>query len=109
MVEYDVGNFTLYSLDKSMKKLDFYPAIDYDAKDAGNGARYLRIPERGLLIMKLTVRILAVLIVVAGGAAAAVTPKSAHVLPSHQAVVASFPIPGCGPGICPANPPASIR
>jgi len=59
--------------------------------------------------MKLTVRILALLIVVAGGAAAAITPKSAHVLPSHQAVVASFPIPGCGPGICSGNPAASIR
>jgi hypothetical protein len=53
--------------------------------------------------MKLAVRLLAMLIVVAGGAAAAVSsPKSAHVLPSHQSPSAAFPIPTCGPGICPS-------
>ncbi|HUA91701.1 MAG TPA: hypothetical protein VL991_03985 [Terracidiphilus sp.] len=60
--------------------------------------------------MKLTVRILAVMIVVAGGAAAAVTPKSAPALPSHQSPTSAFPIPGCGPGVptC-AIAPSGIR
>jgi hypothetical protein len=45
---------------------------------------------------------------VAGGAAAAVTPKSAPALPSHQSATAAFPIPGCGPGIpgCVVSPSA---
>jgi hypothetical protein len=62
--------------------------------------------------MKLAVRILAMLIVVAGGAAAAITPKSAPVLPSHQGATAAFPIPGCGPGVptCAVNPtPSAVR
>jgi hypothetical protein len=56
-------------------------------------------------MMKLAVRILAVILVVAGGAAAAVTPKSGPVFLSHQSATAAFPIPGCGPGLCSANAP----
>ena len=51
--------------------------------------------------MKLTIRILALTVVLVGGAAAAVTPKPAHAIQSHQSATASLPIPGCGPGICP--------
>jgi hypothetical protein len=59
-----------------------------------------------LLIMKLAVRIFALLVVVAGGAAAAVTPKNAPIVPSHQSATAGFPIATCGPGIptCPQKP-----
>jgi hypothetical protein len=55
--------------------------------------------------MKLAIRILALTVVVAGGAAAAVTPKTAPAIKSHQAVSATLPTPGCVPGFptCPKN------
>jgi hypothetical protein len=49
--------------------------------------------------MKLAIRIFALFVVVAGVAAAAVTPKNAPILPSHQSPSATFPIGTCGPGI----------
>jgi len=57
--------------------------------------------------MKLAIRLFALLVVVAGGAATALTPKNAQLLPSHQSATAAFPIPTCGPGIptCPQTPP----
>jgi hypothetical protein len=60
---------------------------------------------QGLLTMKLVVRILALSVVVAGGAAAAITPKTAPAIKSHQASTATLPVPGCIPGFptCPAN------
>lgn len=54
--------------------------------------------------MKLAIRIFTLSVVVAGVAAAAVTPKTAPAVPSHQSASASFPAPGCGPYMCPANP-----
>ncbi len=54
--------------------------------------------------MKLAIRIFALSVVVAGAAAAAVTPKTAPVIASHQSATASFPTPMCGPYICPAQP-----
>jgi hypothetical protein len=56
-----------------------------------------------LLIMKLVVRILALSVVVAGGAAAAVTPKTSPAINSHQSATATLPTPGCVPGFptCP--------
>jgi len=58
--------------------------------------------------MKLAVRAFALLVVVAGGAAAAVTPRNTPILPSHQSPTAAFPIATCGPGIptCPQAPPS---
>jgi hypothetical protein len=55
--------------------------------------------------MKLVVRILALSVVVAGGAAAAITPKT-PAINSHQAATATMPVPACIPGLptCPANP-----
>jgi uncharacterized membrane protein len=59
---------------------------------------------KGLLIMKLAIRIFALFVVVAG-AAAATTSSSAKFV-SHQAANASEPIPPCGPPLClPQNPP----
>ena len=40
--------------------------------------------------MKLAIRIFAFVIVVAGVAAAAITPKTAPVIPSHQSASATF-------------------
>ncbi|MGB9409013.1 MAG: hypothetical protein WCA89_15870 [Terracidiphilus sp.] len=54
--------------------------------------------------MKLAIRIFTLSVVVAGVAAAAVTPKTAPAIPSHQSASASFPAPGCGPYMCPNNP-----
>ena len=54
--------------------------------------------------MKLAIRIFTLSVVVAGVAAAAVTPKTAPAIASHQSASASMPTPGCGPYICPANP-----
>ncbi len=57
--------------------------------------------------MKLALRIFAFSIVLAGVAAAAVTPRTAAVVSSHQSATASMPGPGCGPHICPVNPPSN--
>jgi hypothetical protein len=56
--------------------------------------------------MKLAVRILALSVVVAGGAAAAITPKTTPAIKSHQSATATMPVPGCVPGLptCPTNP-----
>jgi hypothetical protein len=55
--------------------------------------------------MKLAIRVFALSIVLAGVASAALAPKSAPALSSHQSATASMPIPGCGPHIaCPATP-----
>ena len=58
--------------------------------------------------MKLVVRILALSLVVVGGVAAALTPKTAAFQPSHQSATARMPIPECMPGVptCAAKPPS---
>jgi hypothetical protein len=58
--------------------------------------------------MKLVVRILAFSLVVVGGAAAALTPKTAPFHASHLAANERMPIPECMPGVptCAAKPPA---
>jgi hypothetical protein len=53
--------------------------------------------------MKLAIRIFALLVVVAGGAAA--TVSSSTTLVNHQSATAGFPNPGCGPMLCPPQPP----
>jgi hypothetical protein len=54
--------------------------------------------------MKLAIRIFALTVIAAGAAAAAVTPKTAPVIASHQSATASFPAPGCGPYMCTPQP-----
>jgi hypothetical protein len=65
-----------------------------------------KLTLQGLLTMKLVIRILALSVVVAGGAAAAITPKSAPAIKSHQSATASMPVPACVPGLptCPSTP-----
>jgi hypothetical protein len=54
--------------------------------------------------MKLAIQILALSVVVAGAAAASVSPKTTQVLASHQSATAALPVPCCGPGMpCPVN------
>jgi hypothetical protein len=53
---------------------------------------------KGLLDMKLAVRVLALMVVVAGFAAASLSSASTKTVVSHQSATASFPAPGCVPG-----------
>lgn len=53
--------------------------------------------------MKLVVRVFALSVVVAGAAAAAVSPSSKPAIPSHQSASALNPIPTCSPYICPGK------
>lgn len=49
--------------------------------------------------MKLAVRIFAFSVVVAGAAAAVVSPAHKTVIASHQSATAANPIPQCVPGL----------
>jgi hypothetical protein len=53
--------------------------------------------------MKLAIRIFALSVVVAGGAAAAISPRTANAVSNHLSATASLPIPTCGPHVptCP--------
>jgi hypothetical protein len=53
--------------------------------------------------MKTAIRIFALFVVLAGAAAASVTPTAARVFASHQAPNAGMPVPLCAPGLptCP--------
>jgi hypothetical protein len=55
--------------------------------------------------MKLTLRIAALSIVVAGIATASVSSSPSHVIPSRQAVSVAMPAPVCVPGLptCPKS------
>jgi len=53
--------------------------------------------------MKHVIRIFALSVVVAGAAAAAVTPKNAPAVTNHQSATASVPTPACGGRMCPVG------
>jgi hypothetical protein len=59
--------------------------------------------RKGLLIMKLAIRIFALSVVFAGAAAATLSSSTTKALPSQQSATAQFPIPLCAPGLptCP--------
>jgi len=61
--------------------------------------------------MKLAIRVLALSVVVAGFAAASLSSASTKTIVSHQAATASFPIPGCVPGLptCPQPTTGGVR
>jgi hypothetical protein len=68
--------------------------------------------QRGLPIMKVAIRAFAVCIVLAGAAAASLSPASTRLVASSQAGPEDgLPIPLCGPGICPPHvqPALSLR
>jgi hypothetical protein len=54
--------------------------------------------------MKLAIRIFALFVVVAGGAAAATTPKVAPAISTHQSATDNLPGPVCTPHLCPPDP-----
>jgi hypothetical protein len=51
--------------------------------------------------MKTAIRIFAFSVVLAGAAAASITPSHARLLASHQAANAAMPIPACNVMSCP--------
>jgi hypothetical protein len=60
--------------------------------------------RKGLPTMKLAIQIFALCVVVAGAAAASVSPKTTQLLASHQSATSALPVPCCGPGMpCPAS------
>ncbi len=89
-----------------MKKLDLPKIVYYYYQYAG-----LQLPCQFQKIskdpetMKTALRIFALTVVLAGAAAASVTPSKAHNFVSHQAATASNPIPVCAPGLpgCPGR------
>jgi len=55
--------------------------------------------------MKTVIRIFALAVVLAGGAAASVAHTGSHMFASHQSATAANPIPLCAPGLpnCPGR------
>jgi len=53
--------------------------------------------------MKTAIRIFALSVVLAGAAAASITPSSSRLVASHQTANGAMPIPTCAPGLpgCP--------
>jgi hypothetical protein len=49
--------------------------------------------------MKLAIRIFAFAVVLAGVAAASVSPTTSRAIASHQSATAGLPTPGCVPGM----------
>jgi flagellar basal body-associated protein FliL len=66
---------------------------------------------KGLLIMKLAVRIFALSVVIAGAAAASLSSSTTHAVRSHQSATDTLPVPMCGPHIptCPAQPGSNAQ
>ncbi len=65
-------------------------------------------PMKGLLIMKLAVRIFALSVVIAGAAAASVSSSTTHAVRSHQSATETLPVPGMRT-LCPHLPAARTR
>jgi hypothetical protein len=81
-----------------MKKLDLPSLLGYDANYVEGTSPHQNF-HKGVTFMKLVVRILALSLVVVGGVAAALTPKTAQFHASHLAATQRMPIPECMPGV----------
>jgi hypothetical protein len=78
--------------------LDFFYCVGYTSRV--HEIRFcIQIFFEGLLIMKLAVRAFAVLVVVAGFAAASMSSASAKNVVSQQSATAHMPVPVCAPGL----------
>lgn len=106
-----VGNHTCDREFILMKLLDLIVILFYYYQYAGNATFLLHPPKplRNSETMKTAIRFIALTIVLAGAAAASITPSHARNFASHQAATASNPIPLCAPGLpnCPKE--AAIR
>jgi hypothetical protein len=58
--------------------------------------------------MKLTIRIVALTVVLAGAAAASISSSNSHITPSHLAVSAAMPGPVCTPSLPTCQQPKAI-
>jgi hypothetical protein len=90
-----------------MKKLDLI-AFPYYYKNVERAEAFTDSNPKGLLKMKLVIRIIALSVVLVGVAAASVSSSSSNrAFASHQAATAGNPIPVCAPGLpgCPDLPP----
>ena len=82
-----------------MKTFDLVYLLRYVLIVPGDRQNVNSIPK-GLLDMKLAVRVFALMIVIAGFAAASLSSASTKTVVSHQSATASFPVPGsCAPDI----------
>jgi hypothetical protein len=88
-----------------MKLLDLLKILFYYYQYAGNATFLLHPPKspRTRETMKTAIRFIALTIVLAGAAAASITPSHARNFASHQSATSSNPIPLCAPGLpnCP--------
>jgi hypothetical protein len=89
-----------------MKKL-YLIAFPYYSIRVQEAEASANLNLKGLLEMKLAIRIFALSIVLVGVAAASVSSSSTRSIASHQAATAGNPIPVCAPGLpgCPDLPP----
>jgi hypothetical protein len=89
-----------------MISLDLTPNRYYSkVKHKDNFDQFRKL--EGVTIMKLAIRIAALVIVFAAIAAASVSTSSARTVPSQQSATGGNPIPLCAPGLptCPDLPP----
>jgi hypothetical protein len=77
--------------------------VYYDATVKGTFVLSPTPISQRIRTMKTAIRIFALTAVVAGAAAAAITPSAAKPVVSHQSATAKMPIPLCAPGLpgCP--------
>ena len=102
------SNLTSYYLCIFMKKIDLYGYLYYNSFVCGTLIPTKTNSER-LLTMKLTIRIFALSVVIAGAAAASVSSATTRILPSHQSATSANPVPLCGPGMPGCPPVADAR
>jgi hypothetical protein len=92
-----------------MQILDLIEKIVYHSFSFLNHFQHQSL-KKGLPPMKLAVRTLAICLVVAGAAAASLSPATSHALTSRQAVNSALPVPLCGPWEpCPPGPNGNLR
>jgi hypothetical protein len=65
--------------------------------------------KKGLPMMKLIVRALAICVVLSGAAAVSLSSASTHAMTSHQSATSAMPVPLCGPWApCVPEPSGSV-
>jgi hypothetical protein len=92
-----------------MKMLDLMEYLVYHSASFPLHFRH-QPNQKGLPPMKLAIRTLAICLVVAGAAAASLSPATSHALTSRQAVNSALPVPICGPWVpCQPGPNGNLR
>jgi hypothetical protein len=83
--------------------MDLLKIMYYHSAREGNSIFPLPPHPLEAFKMKTALRIIALSVVLAGAAAASISPSTTRVFASHQAANANMPIPLCAPGLptCP--------